>query len=280
MEFVQGFLEKPEKTAVPPAEVEEVVKEQRKTYATLLCNESYFNGVCVLVKTIKKHCSGRFPITVLVDQANVSRATIVRLKGMVDFVIEVDTLLHDYKKPTSATADATSTPWAASEMTKLRLWDLHADFDKVVYVDADCMLLDCIDELFERCSAVDFAAAPDVFPPDKFNAGVLVLKPDATVFRDMCSRLSDTYAYDGGDTGVLNAYYPEWYSGSVAQRLPFGYNMQRTMYWFTYQKRPGYWDIVQPKKIVHFSSSPKPWEMSMAAAKGDLELQWWLTLMS
>lgn len=32
---------------------------------------------------------------------------------------------------------------------------------------------DSVEELFEK--DVDFAAAPDVFPPDKFNAGVLLI---------------------------------------------------------------------------------------------------------
>jgi hypothetical protein len=33
-----------------------------------------------------------------------------------------------------------------------------------------------IAQVFER--DVDFAAAPDVFPPDRFNAGIMLLKPD------------------------------------------------------------------------------------------------------
>jgi glycogenin glucosyltransferase len=165
-------------------------------------------------------------------------------------------------------------------MTKLRLWEL-TQFDQVVYIDADCMVLDCLDELFERCADLDFAAAPDVFPPDRFNAGVLYLRPSKETFLQLCAQLPVLVSYDGGDTGFLNAFFPHWYSGPAASRLPFGYNMQRTLYWFTYEKRPGYWDSVQPKKIVHFSSSPKPWETSMSSAssRGDLEFLWWQTLM-
>ena len=36
-----------------------------------------------------------------------------------------------------------------------------------------------MDDLFER--DVSFAAAPDTFPPDRFNAGVMLVRPDITV---------------------------------------------------------------------------------------------------
>lgn len=35
----------------------------------------------------------------------------------------------------------------------------------------------------------DFAAAPDTFPPDRFNAGVLLVKPSGDIFRDMVSKV-------------------------------------------------------------------------------------------
>jgi len=247
----------------------------------MLCNESYFNGVLVLIKTLRRHCC-RFraiPITVIVDRRQVSAVTQTRLKSLCEHVIEVDTLLGPQRNNDAAASPASSSaPWAASEMTKLRLWEL-TQFDGIFYIDADCMVLDCVDDIFDRCMHSDFAAAPDVFPPDRFNAGVFYLRPSADTFRALCAALHKLPSYDGGDTGFLNAFYPDWYQGPDTDRLPFGYNMQRTLYWFTYAARPGYWDSVHPKKIVHFSSSPKPWETSADNARGDLEWQWWQTLM-
>lgn len=51
---------------------------------------------------------------------------------------------------------------------------------------------------------VPFAAAPDVFPPDRFNAGVLVVKPDRAVFEDLKAKAASKAlgSYDGGDTGA------------------------------------------------------------------------------
>jgi len=134
------------------------------------------------------------------------------------------------------------------------------------------------------------AAAPDLFPPDKFNAGVMVIAPARQTFCDMMDRIRTTVSYDGGDTGFLNAYYPNWYSGqgegegegeggaddSSRRRLAFGYNAQRFMYDCTYAKQPKYWDVgviggggdtnntVGGAKdglyVIHYSSSSKPWE--------------------
>lgn len=59
-------------------------------------------------------------------------------------------------------------------------------------------------QLFDR--DVDFAAAPDVFPPDRLNAGVMVLKPSASVLEDMLSKVSELPSHDGGDTGELGLY--------------------------------------------------------------------------
>lgn len=127
--------------------------------------------------------------------------------------------------------------------------------------------------MFELDTA--FAAAPDVFPPDKFNAGVLVLQPSAEVFQDMLSKTETLASYDGGDTGFLNAYFNDWYQRPASSRLSFGYNAQRTLYWFTHATRSGYWEATQPLKIIHYSSSPKPWECSSGARRGDLEALWW-----
>ena len=65
-----------------------------------------------------------------------------------------------------------------------------------------CQLL-VAEQLFDR--KVDFAAAPDVFPPDRFNAGVMVVAPSEDVLQDMLSKASELTSYDGGDTGDQNS---------------------------------------------------------------------------
>lgn len=95
----------------------------------------------------------------------------------------------------------------------------------------------------------------------------------------MLTKIHTLPAYDGGDTGFLNAYFPDWYTHENNNvRLSFGYNAQRILQWFTIKRTDGYWKEVEKKglKIIHYSSSPKPWESS---PKGDLELIWYQTMM-
>ena len=169
-------------------------------------------------------------------------------------------------------------------------------------VDADALVLEDLSPIFERLekAKISFAAAPDIFPPDKFNAGVLgiavrsenensdgagdyspsggsvkISSQDAEdILAGMISRLAELGTYDGGDTGFLNLFFPNWWHSSPpAARLPFRYNAQRTLHWFTYSQQPGYWDVCKPIAVLHFSSSPKPWECP--EKKGELELIWW-----
>ena len=119
-----------------------------------------------------------------------------------------------------------------------------------------------------------YAAAPDVFPPDRFNAGVLVIRPDAETSARLKAAAPTAASHDGGDTGLLNTCFPDWFAGAPRlARLPFAYNAQRTLHWFTHAKAPGYWDACKPIKILHFSSAPKPWQSP--DKKGVLEMFWW-----
>lgn len=119
------------------------------------------------------------------------------------------------------------------------------------------------------------------------TSGVLVVTPNAALFQAIVDKVGDLNSYDGGDTGkqkttsvtqcshlpriatlnkaligrycfamsigFLNAYFTDWYQSGPASRLPFGYNAQRTLYWFTHKDRPGYWNAIQPLKVMFYA---------------------------
>ena len=158
-------------------------------------------------------------------------------------------------------------------LSKLSILSLE-QYSTLLYIDADCLVVQDVSHLLDVGLQDDerkglLAASADIFPPDKFNAGVMVLRPSTEILNDILSKANDgtITSYDGGDTGLLNAYYPDWFKTMPSSaRLPFGYNAQRFLYNCTYAKRPQYWDegVVGSTggglHIVHFSSSPKPWE--------------------
>jgi glycogenin len=146
----------------------------------------------------------------------------------------------------------------------------------VFYIDADAIVvskLPLYEQIFDR--DVEFAAAPDVFPPDHFNAGVLFLKPNLLKFSELLTMSRKLDTYDGGDTGLLNNCYPDWYRMESDCRLDYGFNAQRILHWFTIKRTDGYWREVEERglKIIHYSSSPKPW-VEPLKPRGDLEALW------
>ena len=195
--------------------------------------------------------------------------------------------------------------WIDSGYTKLHIWSL-INYTRILYLDADMLITQSgISNIWNYPSPLPYdihssisssssststssssvltpffvtppCAVPDVFPPDKFNAGLLLIEPNMDTFNDMLNKLITLPSYDGGDTGFLNAYFSVWFTSTIAEhilanlsstspyrsspRLPFGYNAQRILHWFTNPKAPGYWKSIQPLIIIHYSSTPKPWE--------------------
>ncbi|CAE8604628.1 unnamed protein product, partial [Polarella glacialis] len=196
-------------------------------YASLITSDDFLMPVQALVASLR--ATGTQLPVLLLHTDQVSTGVLARLQVLPGLELRRVEVI-----PTPHKTDVPG--WVNSGFTKLQLW-AQSDFAKLVYVDADCLVLEDIDELFHRPSP---AFSPDVFPPDKFNAGVIVLEPRLDTFAEMMRQVPLLPSHDGGDTGFLNSFFPEWYTWPAEQRLPFRYNALRTMYWFT-RANPGYW---------------------------------------
>eukprot|EP01084_Bolivina_argentea_P164641 286221_1 len=64
--------------------------------------------------------------------------------------------------------------WYNVGFTKLRIWSLIS-YNKILYIDSDCIIIQNILHLLidKKYLLFEFAASPDIFPPDNFNAGVM-----------------------------------------------------------------------------------------------------------
>ena len=118
---------------------------------------------------------------------------------------------------------------------KLNMWSTQ--WDKIIYLDSDIIVLKDIDHLFdiesEFSAARSCALSVDLsmiegfngrievkdipptaytasFDEDHFNAGVLVISPNKTVYNEMMS-IKDTLVPDSesSDQGFLNKYYKD-----------------------------------------------------------------------
>ncbi len=143
----------------------------------------------------------------------------------------------------------------ASSFVKLRAFQL-VEYDKVVFLDADTIVVQSIDELFERPF---FAAAPDFFMPDRFNSGVMVLDPSEQLFGELLGSLGKLPTYDGGDQGLLNSHWPKWWEMAPEHRLPAAYNLHHFIYEFMSVHEVLKKAFLPEIKIVHFTVQ-KPWQ--------------------
>ena len=245
----------------------------RRCYCTLVTSDDFLPGLLAMLHSLAKTKPACRHVVVLVT-AQVSRAARAKLLAAwsASDALSVETKIVPAIPNPNAAVHVEG--WVNAGYTKLHVFNLTA-FRKVVYIDADTLVVENVDSLFDRPGAPCPSAAPDVFPPDKFNAGSWSWNRRA-LFEDMLAKVDTLPSHDGGDTGFLNSYFPDWFSQPQAHRLPFRFNAQRTMHWLTFTGNPGYWKSVRPIAILHFSSNPKPWTTtSESGKKGELEMIWW-----
>ncbi|KAI4388618.1 hypothetical protein MLD38_000930 [Melastoma candidum] len=102
--------------------------------------------------------------------------------------------------------------------SKFRLWQL-TDYDKVIFIDADILVLRNLDLLFHfpQMSAVGNDNSI-------FNSGIMVLEPSNCTFKLLMNSRDEIVSYNGGDQGYLNEIFVWWH------RLPRRVNFLKN-YW-------------------------------------------------
>ncbi|KAK9713282.1 hypothetical protein RND81_06G016800 [Saponaria officinalis] len=89
--------------------------------------------------------------------------------------------------------------------SKFRLWQL-TDYDKIIFIDADLLILRNIDFLFRmpEISATGNNAT-------LFNSGVMVIEPSNCTFNLLMNHINEIESYNGGDQGYLNEIFTWWH---------------------------------------------------------------------
>ena len=131
---------------------------------------------------------------------------------------------------------------------KLRLWQL--DYDRVVFLDADTLVLKSCDRLFDY---PEFSAAPNVYESladfHRLNSGVFVARPDPRTFERMLAGLDREGAFwRRTDQTFLQSFFEDWHG------LPVTYNMLQYV-WFNL---PELWNWPSVH-VVHYQYE-KPWQ--------------------
>ncbi|XP_017072908.1 glycogenin-1-like isoform X6 [Drosophila eugracilis] len=215
-------------------------------WVTLTTNDTYSLGALVLAHSLKRVKTAH-QLAILVTPT-VSQSMRDRLKEVYNVVQEVNVL----DSQDAANLALLSRPELGVTFTKLHCWRL-VQFEKCVFLDADTLVLQNCDELFER---EELSAAPDVSWPDCFNSGVFVFKPSVDTFGQITEFAVKNGSFDGGDQGLLNQFFSNWATADIKKHLPFVYNV--TAY-ASYCYLPAFKQFRDKIKILHFAGKLKPW---------------------
>jgi alpha-N-acetylglucosamine transferase len=219
----------------------------KKAYVTTLCNgDGYLPGVLVLGRSLEATGTQADRVVMVTPDVTTDAREELAKRGWA--VRLVDPVANP-------SLDKMLYPRFETVFTKLCAWQL-SDYERVVLLDADTLVLQNVDDLFDRPG---FAAAPDFFMPDRFNSGVMVLEPSQDVFDRMLAALKQHGSYDGGDQGFLNEFLGDWYAMPVENRLPVGYNMANFIYQFMRAHPHVKATLEKNAKIIHFLVQ-KPWQ--------------------
>jgi glycogenin glucosyltransferase len=262
---------------VPSTPTEEGHDYSKEAYVTFIQNtdENFIQSAEVLIYSLRKYVDSRRDVVAMVTPF-VDNQTRERLK-LSGFVLrDIEHLSHPLPKVCNASKWASSND-GNSEVAKLRVWQLE-EYDKIVYIDADALILSNVDELFGRPGS-PVSATHGMFPAYEFNAGVMVLQPSKAVFEDMINSFPDLGTSDCGDQGFLNAYYRNWFTEeSGTHRLPTKYNTHFRLFTLRpYLDDRKLFDFISPK-ILHFSGRSKPWFTKLVVAGVDWADVWRETL--
>ncbi|KAM7511184.1 hypothetical protein LguiB_010059 [Lonicera macranthoides] len=168
---------------------------KREAYATILHSaQVYVCGAITAAQSIRMSGSTR-DLIILVDES----ITEYHRKGLEAAGWKVRTIQR-IRNP-----KAQKEAYNEFNYSKFRLWQL-TDYDKIIFIDADMLILRNIDILFQM---------PDITATGNngtlFNSGVMVIEPSNCTFEILMDHVDKIESYNGGDQGYLNEIFVWWH---------------------------------------------------------------------
>ncbi len=177
-------------------------------YITYLCNDNYLPGIVALVKSLKYHkTKNHILVMVTKDVSSECTKNISNLGVIVKKVNEI----HYQGKRKDLIRDRfgrENNSWMM--FTKFNIWK-ETQYDKILYIDADTVVLQNIDSLFETNRMYAFAAVRGGSTSHNYKgieAGVLLIKPSMNTYKNLIKAMnSDKYDLSMSDQTLLNDYF-------------------------------------------------------------------------
>jgi glycogenin glucosyltransferase len=230
-----------------------------RSYVTFLSTDDYLDGALVLNASLKRVGSKFGLLALLVG--NVSPESEALLNAFGIKTKRVAGKINVPEEVLQANVKQNLRYWN-NVFEKLFIFDL-TEFDKIVYIDSDMLVLRNIDTLFDSPNMSAVAAGRN-FPGNEdwidLNAGLMVVEPQAGLWQEIVDVLPEACKTGAlvSDQTLLHQYYKDW-PRAKALHLDEGYNIFADMLDY-YAEHLGY-RLTGKKKIaiVHFIGEIKPW---------------------
>jgi alpha-N-acetylglucosamine transferase len=228
----------------------------RRAYATLVTNEEYGRGALALKRSLR-WTGTEAPLLVLATNEAEHLDELER-EGCVIVPVDQPLLSDDFRERHSREALHRAAPFnkgnkpafhdPIDNFCKLELWKL-AEYDKIVFLDADSLVVKPIDMLF---GYEEFAGAPNVYETladfHRLNSGVFVAEPSVATYDTLLEELDRPGVFwRRTDQTFLETAFPDWH------KLPYTFNTMQ----YVYFNLPALW-VWKSIRVVHYQYE-KPW---------------------
>jgi len=228
------------------------MSNEREAFVTALITDDYLPGVLALEKSLRETCS--HSLFVLASRnLDVSTYASMRRCGITYDVaddISVDTEVF-------AKIDDIYSHWK-NTLFKFRVFEL-IQFDKIVFIDSDIMIIEAIDDLFDwpdMSATIAGGSYPGNESWQNLCSGLFVAEPRIGIVEKLISFVPAVSKKNQnfGDQDVLMDYFSDW-AQNESLHLPASYNVFFDHYHY-YIKNGGV-------KALHFIGKEKPWMIPM-----------------
>lgn len=169
----------------------ESIKPKKMAFVTLVTTDSYAIGAQVLGRSLRK-VNSRYHLICLVTN-NLSPSTLQELHNSDTSCIDEVRIVEPIDSKDKNNLELLGRPELGCTFTKLQVWK-QIDLEKVLFLDSDMLVVENIDDLFER---EEISACPDAGWPDCFNSGLFVCRPNIDTFLALLSHADSHGSFDG-----------------------------------------------------------------------------------
>jgi len=168
----------------------------KKAYVTLTSNDLFVPGAVAAIKSLRM-TKTQYPILCMVsEEVSEENLDILREAGCETILVDK---IHSEVSGEDGDRFEVGKNWLT--FTKLNVFNM-TDYDKIVYIDADCVVLKNIDEMFDFPTLSGYVLAHT----GELEAGVLVLQPSEEIFNEILSFINKEN-WTNHDQSLLNWFF-------------------------------------------------------------------------